>query len=98
MTEGVTSAQVKLPAVLDLTAASPLAAELSALRGRPVCVDASAVERLGTLCLQVLLSALATWAADDKPFMLDKTSGPFQDALALAGAGHLITNRQGVPA
>lgn len=55
---------VVLEPVLDLRAAEPLKAALLAARGGDVVLDGSAVERLGGLCLQVLLSALRTWRAD----------------------------------
>lgn len=55
---------VVLESVLDLRAAGPLKANLLAARGGDVVLDGSAVERLGGLCLQVLLSALRTWRAD----------------------------------
>ena len=58
---------VVLPSVLDIRAAGPLQAEILGLRGQPLTLDVSAVERLGGLCLQVLLSARATWAADGQP-------------------------------
>ena len=58
------TATVVLAPVLDLRAAEPLKGELLAARGQALTLDGSAVERLGGLCLQVLLSALATWRAD----------------------------------
>lgn len=58
------SSLITLPAVLDLRAAEPLKAQLLAVRGQAATLDGSAVERLGGLCLQVLLSAIATWRAD----------------------------------
>lgn len=57
---------IALPAVLDLRAVEPLKAALMEQRGQSVALDASAVERLGGLGLQVLLSALKTWQADGK--------------------------------
>ena len=80
------SALVRLSSVLDLNAASPLAAELLALRGRDVAVDASAVERLGAQCLQVLLSARRTWDADGAAFAVVSPSDDFTTTLALLGA------------
>lgn len=74
-----------LPEVLDLKAAAPLAAEFLALRGRPVDVDASRVERLGGLCLQVLLSAAKTWKADEMGFALVNPSGDFLEGLVRLG-------------
>jgi chemotaxis protein CheX len=51
---------IELPDVLDLKAATPLTVEFLSMRGRPLDVDASRVERLGGQCLQVLLSAAKT--------------------------------------
>lgn len=81
---------VILPAVLDLKAAAPLQAELLAVRGGPVGIDASAVERLGGLCLQVLLSARATWADDGQALSLSATSPPFSDQWRAFGAPEFI--------
>lgn len=89
MTNSAAAARLELPAVMDLTAAAPLAAELLALRGQAVSLDASAVERLGGLCLQVLLSARATWAADGVALTFERASAALRETLALAGAGAL---------
>ena len=79
-------AVLRLSQVLDLNAATPLANELLALRGQAVELDASDVERLGAQCLQVLLSARATWAADGAAFALVSPSSEFSSTLALLGA------------
>lgn len=55
---------ITLPAILDTRAVTSLKAELMAARGQPLSLEASAVERLGGLCLQLLLSAIKTWQAD----------------------------------
>ena len=55
---------IKLPAILDTRTVGELKTELLAARGQAVSLDASMVERLGGLCLQVLLSAIKTWQAD----------------------------------
>ncbi len=86
MTGATPAASVRLPARLDLNAAAPLAEQLRGLRGRAVAVDASKVERLGGLCLQVLLSARAAWAADHTAFEVANPSAAFQADLALFGA------------
>ncbi|HEY3695383.1 STAS domain-containing protein [Phenylobacterium sp.] len=78
--------QLKLPAVLDVTCAGALTSQLKDLRGAPLVLDASAVERVGGLGLQVLLSARVTWAADGEPLAVAAPSAAFQDALALSGA------------
>ena len=80
------AAVVRLGQVLDLNAAGPLAHELLALRGRDLELDASAVQRLGAQCLQVLLSARATWDADGAAFALVSPSSEFISTLALLGA------------
>jgi len=77
---------LKLDAVLDLKAAAPLQAALLARRGHPLEIDASAVQRLGGLCLQVLLSAQKTWADDGGVFHLGRGSEAFSEALRLFGA------------
>ena len=51
----------KLPENLDLTFAAPLRAHLAALLGQPLTIDASNVQRLGGLCMQVLLAAGIAW-------------------------------------
>ena len=55
---------ITLTAILDIRAAEPLKSELMQRRGHAVTLDASGVERLGGLCLQILLSAVKTWKAD----------------------------------
>jgi chemotaxis protein CheX len=79
-------AVIALPAVLDLKAARPLAGELLARRGGALSLDASRVERLGALCLQVLLSARLTWDADGKPLTLKDPSPAFEEQFGLFGA------------
>jgi len=80
------AAVLRLGQVLDLNAAGPLAHEFIALRGRSLDVDASAVERLGAQCLQVLLSARRTWDADGAAFAVVSPSNEFTSTLALLGA------------
>ncbi len=76
---------VELPGVLDLKAAAPLAAEILSLRGRPIDIDASHVERLGGQCLQVLLSAAKTWKAAKTSFAVINPSSDFAESLARLG-------------
>lgn len=79
------SESLALEPVLDITAAGPLAADLIRLRGRDLVVDASGVERLGAQCLQVLLSASATWSLDGMEFEVANPSPVFAEGLAAAG-------------
>lgn len=80
------SAVIALPAVLDLRAADPLKTQLLAVRGQDAAVDASAVERMGGLCLQVLLSALQTWRADGQALTFVNVSEAFASQWSAFGA------------
>jgi chemotaxis protein CheX len=77
---------LRLNPVLDLQAAAPLQTALLARRGAVLEIDASDVQRLGGLCLQVLLSAHRTWCDDAVPFSVTPRSAAFTDALGLFGA------------
>ena len=77
---------IALPAVLDLRAADPLKAQLLAVRGQETALDASAVERLGGLCLQVLLSALQTWRADGQTLTFINVTEAFASQWSALGA------------
>jgi chemotaxis protein CheX len=70
---------LQLPPILDLKAASALQQQFLSRRGAALQVDASQVERLGGLCLQVLLAAQAAWAADGEALIYD---GPSPELLA----------------
>lgn len=78
--------RIELPAQLGLTAAGALRDRLLAVAGRPVALDASRVEHLGGLCLQVLLSARLTWATAGAPLSLTDASPAFDEAWSLFGA------------
>lgn len=92
----MTPETVTLVDSLDMTAAKPLAKSLLAVRGKPVALDAANVRRIGGQCLQVLLSAQATWAADGQPFEIVQPTPEFAEGLALMGAAHLCP-AEGVP-
>jgi len=78
-------ATITLQEELDIRAAAPLAAQLSAARGADLTLNLSRVERVGAQCLQVLLSAAATWSADGLELALEEPSPAFVDAAAIAG-------------
>lgn len=82
----MTSEALLLPAVLDLQAASPLKATLLEHRGGDVQIDASNVQRLGALCLQVLLAGARTWSEDGHAYRIEPRSDAFSDTLTLFGA------------
>jgi chemotaxis protein CheX len=74
-----------LPDILDIRAAAPLAARLLALRGEEVAIDAGNVQRVGAQCIQVLLSARATWTADGISFALTNPSDAFIEGVEALG-------------
>lgn len=81
----VAASAMTLGSELDIKAAVPLAAALLAARGKDIVVEASQVERVGAQCLQVLLSAAATWDADGATLAIQHPSGAFVDAVQSAG-------------
>lgn len=77
--------KLALAPVLDLNEASALHAKLLELRGNGVEIDASAVERVGALCVQVLMAAAKTWDEDKQPFTLTTMSDAFTKTTQLIG-------------
>jgi chemotaxis protein CheX len=90
------STTLRLSAILDLKAAAPLKADLLAAKGGSIEIDASQVQRLGGLCLQLLLSAQRSWATDGKTLRVIHPSTDFTDGLALFGAASLNADSSGV--
>jgi chemotaxis protein CheX len=86
MTDKVNFTVLQLPAALDCKAAPLLASRLRALRGQPVKLDASRVNRMSGLCLQVLLSARNSWTSDNVPIALEDASAVFSKGWSLYGA------------
>lgn len=76
---------IRLDPVLDIKAAAPLYALLSSRRGGDLAIDASAVERIGGQCLQVLLAARARWEADQRGFLIEGFSPGVIATLRLMG-------------
>lgn len=87
---------MRLPQILDLGAAASLREALLAARGSPLELDASGVERLGGLCLQVMLSAQRTWDSDGIAFRVRNPSGAFREAARLMAAPELCGQEGGV--
>ncbi len=80
-------ANLALSPVLDLAAATPLRLLLLAHRHADLDLDASEVQRVGGLCLQVLLAAMRTWEADGSRLRIVNASESWRDAVTLAQAG-----------
>ena len=88
-------ARLSLVPNLDLQAAEPLRAELMALRGRPLTINAAEVNRMGGLCLQVLMSAHKIWSEDGHPLTVDQPSSAFTEQLAGFGGPELNCHQEG---
>ena len=95
MAEPAKSNVYVLPEVLDLKAASALAQRFIGFQGRALTLDASRVERIGGLCLQVLLSARLAWKVDRVPFGVVNPSPAFSESLELFGAPHFAISKTG---
>jgi chemotaxis protein CheX len=81
----VGSGTLQLPEVMNLSAAAPLAKALSERQGADLVLDASEVRQLGALCLQVLLSAAATWKAAGASLRIVNRSEEFAAGLQVVG-------------
>lgn len=76
-------AQLKLAASMDIRAAEPLLQSLKEVIGmdaQPIVIDASAVDRLSTPCVQVLISGLQQMEASGIPFTIKSPTDSFVTA------------------
>lgn len=76
---------LKLSAVLDLNEASALHGKLMSMRGSDIVIDASAVDRVGVQCAQVLVAGARAWEDDKKSFSVEKASDAYQKTMQLIG-------------
>lgn len=90
------STVLQLPDQLDMPAATSLRAGLLSVRGQAVELNGSAVTRLGSLCLQVLLSAARTWRADGLDFRIVSPSAALEEGFRLLGASMPSDQLEGV--
>jgi chemotaxis protein CheX len=79
-----------LPSILDLRAAAPLKADIETRSGAPLDLDASQVERLGGLCLQVILAAADSWRSSGAELRVTGASDAFSTDARLMGARGLL--------
>lgn len=80
------AAAMTLPAVLDLGAAAELKERLLAFAGvSRLSIDCSAVERVGTPAIQVLLAASRSAAAEGRSVELNAASPVLREALTDLG-------------
>jgi len=80
--------KLSLEKVLDLNEATALHGKLMALRGSDVAVDAASVERVGALCVQVLMSAAKTWEEEKLSFTFSKMSDALAKTMQLIGVNY----------
>lgn len=80
--------KLSLDNVLDLNAAGGLHAKLMGLRGSDLQIDASAVERVGTLCIQVLISAAKTWEEERHSLTFSQMSDALTKTMQLSGVNY----------
>ena len=59
-------------------------------RGKPVRVDASAVDRMDTLVAQVMVIGARTWAADEVPFAIANPSAVVTAGLERLGLADAV--------
>lgn len=74
-----------LPARLDSSGAISLRDALIARRGQQLCLDASQVDVIGALAIEVIVAAARQWAADDRELTLTAPSARFCAACNLLG-------------
>jgi chemotaxis protein CheX len=86
------SKSLSLAPVLDLNEANALHSKLMGLRGSNLVIDASAVERVGALCVQVLMAGAKSWEEDKHAFAFSKVSDAFTKTTQLIGVNidHLM--------
>jgi chemotaxis protein CheX len=75
-----------LPATLDTRAAPDLLEAIRGHQGQALTLDASSVESLGGLCLQVLMAAKAEWRANASPFSIENPTPAFCEQMGAFGA------------
>jgi chemotaxis protein CheX len=79
---------LSLDNVLDLNAAGSLHSQLMAERGSDLPIDASAVERVGALCIQVLMSAAKTCEEEKHSLTFSQMSDALTKTMQLAGVNY----------
>jgi len=80
--------RVSLPAVADLVEAGPLKARLeqALAAGSGLTVDASAVQRISSPCLQVLVAGVSSFAKAGGPsLVIGEPSEAFRETVSVLG-------------
>lgn len=79
------TARLDLPERLDTEAAGALKDELLTHIGHDLDLDASAVDHLGAMCLQVLVAASKTWDRDQHKLSILNVGDVLKEQLSLFG-------------
>lgn len=77
--------RVALAPKLDTAAAAALRDEVAALKDDDLVIDASKVEQIGALCLELLMSVAALWKQAGKSVTFDSPSEQFTHDLERLG-------------
>ena len=86
-----TSAEVySLPPDTRANACGAFFDDLKSLRGKPLEIDASAVDRMDTLVAQVMVLGHKTWAADNVAFHVTGASEVVRTVLGRLGLATII--------
>lgn len=78
---------IVLPATMDGASAATFADALLSARSHPLTIDASAVERIDTPCIQILLAAAKQWSEEGVELSVTAQSEAFSENLATLGLG-----------
>ena len=83
---------VALEPILDLRAAGSLKSTLqqSLVRGQPLMIDASAVSRISTACVQVFTAAVLETQKSGAALILKKSSPVFDAAFVTLGLADIL--------
>ena len=77
--------QVSLPAKLDTATCADLRDQLKAASDDSIVFDASKVEQLGAMCLELLLSAVVLWRRAGHSISFENVSAQMTDDLTRFG-------------
>jgi len=82
---------LSLPGKMDADAAKSLMEAFLRRKDRAILVDASEVQQMSTLCVQVLLSARKCWERDGLAFSVSDPSPTFREGVTMLGAETLLS-------
>lgn len=77
--------QITLASKLASAAAADLYRQLAEHRDETLVLDASKVEQLGALCMQILVAAARSWGAAGRSFAIVDPSDAFLESAATVG-------------